>query len=230
MAAEPFRIAFLIYPDMTQLDFTGPAEVLGLMQDAEITLVSKSMEPVRSDIGVTFLPNATIDEDVNYQMICVPGGFAFTEMMMDQPVLQWLRKQAASAQYVTSVCTGSLVLAAAGLLDGYRAGCHWAWADYLKEFGAEPTKERVVVDRNRITAGGVTAGIDFAFRIVQERFGRDVAEAFQLGIEYDPAPLSGGTPENARPEIVDRVTAAFAKQNAERIQGIQRAARALAPK
>lgn len=221
---ESFRIAFLIYPGMTQLDFTGPAEVLGLMPDAEITLVSKTLAPVSSDIGVTFVPDATIAAEADYQMICVPGGAACTDLMADRPVLDWLAKQATSAQYITSVCTGSLVLAAAGLLRGYRAGCHWAWAEFLTEFGAKPTRERVVVDRNRITAGGVTAGIDFGFRIVEERLGRDMAEAFQLGIEYDPAPLSGGVPETARPEIVERVQAAFAKRNAPRVTQIRQAA------
>ncbi|MEM1133259.1 MAG: DJ-1/PfpI family protein [Pseudomonadota bacterium] len=226
MSEQPFRIAFLIYPEMTQLDFTGPAEVLGLMPDATITLVSKTKEPVSSDIGITFVPNASIEDDTLYDMVCVPGGVGCTALMLDPAILDWLRKQDQSTQYMTSVCTGSLVLAAAGLLQGRSAGCHWAWAEHLQLFGAEPTRERVVIDGKYITAGGVTAGIDFGFRIVEQRFGRDIAEAFQLGIEYDPAPLSGGVPETARPEIVEQVTAISTERNAPRLAQVQRAAEA----
>ena len=224
MTDKPFKIAFLIYPNMTQLDFTGPAEVLGLMPDAEISLVWKTRDPVSSDIGITFLPNATIADDKAYDMICVPGGFACVDLMHDQAILDWLKRQATTAEYITSVCTGSLVLAAAGLLDGYQAGCHWAWAEHLEKFGAIATRERVVVDRNRITAGGVTAGIDFGFQIVEQRLGRPMAEAFQLGIEYDPAPLSGGVPETARPEVVDLVRSMMEERNAERAETITRIA------
>ena len=129
--------------------------------------------------------------------------------MQDEAALAWLRKQAAGARFVTSVCTGSLVLAAAGLMTGYRAGCHWAWRDLLAGFGAIPVAERVVEDRDRISGGGVTAGIDFAFRIVERLHGRDVAEMIQLALEYDPAPLGGGTPETARKPILDMTCAAM---------------------
>lgn len=226
MTPPKFKIAFLIYPEMTQLDFTGPAEVLGLMPDAEIVLVWKTLDPVRSDNGITFLPNTTLDDAALYDMVCVPGGIACTDLMEDEACLSWLREQAKSATYITSVCTGSLILAAAGLLTGYKAGCHWAWADYLTAFGATPTRERVVIDRNRITAGGVTAGIDFGFRIVEERLGRDMAEALLLGIEYDPAPISGGVPETARPEIVELVQANSALRHTDRQAVIARAAAA----
>ncbi len=227
MTEKSFRIAFLIYPEMTQLDFTGPSEVLGLMPYAEISLVAKALEPITAENGVTFMPDASIADAVQYDMVCVPGGIACTDVMVDEAMLGWLRKQAETAEYLTSVCTGSLILAAAGLLRGYRAGCHWAWADDLRLFGAEPTRQRVVVDRNRITAGGVTAGIDFGFRIVEERLGRDMAEAFQLGIEYDPAPLSGGTPDTARKEIVELVSAMFSERSAPRQHQIQQAADSL---
>ena len=227
MTDKPYRIAFLIFPGMTQLDFTGPAEVLGLMPDAEIVLVWKSLDPVRSDNGISFLPHATIADDVRYEMICVPGGVACTNLMTDSKVLGWLQLQAETAEYVTSVCTGSLILAAAGLLNGYNAGCHWAWAEHLKKFGANPTRERIVIDRNRITAGGVTAGIDFGFTIVEQRLGRDMAEAFQLGIEYDPKPLSGGTPETARPEILEMVNASTAARHKDRVAAIEASAAAL---
>jgi len=140
-------------------------------------------------------------------MICVPGGVGFVPVMRDPIVQRWLQTQAASAQLVTSVCTGSLILAGAGLLKGYRAGCHWAAGEQLALFGAEFVRERVVIDRNRITAGGVTSGIDFAFRVIEQLHGRDVAEAVQLALEYDPAPIGGGTPATARPEILAVVMA-----------------------
>jgi cyclohexyl-isocyanide hydratase len=140
-------------------------------------------------------------------MICVPGGAPVAPVMRDAEVLDWLRARAATASLVTSVCTGSLILAAAGLLNGYKAGCYWASGHQLALFGAEFVKQRVVIDRNRITAGGVTSGIDFAFRVIEELHGLDVAEAVQLSIEYDPQPLAGGTPATARPEILAQVTA-----------------------
>ncbi|MCF6329559.1 MAG: DJ-1/PfpI family protein [Henriciella sp.] len=216
MTTQPYRIAFLIYPGLTQLDFTGPAEVLARMPGAQIATVSTTPASVRSDNGITFVPSATIEDDTAYNMICVPGGFACTDMMANAQVLDWLRAQAETAELVTSVCTGSLILAAAGLLDGYRAGCHWAWIDSLSQFGAIPVRERVVIDRNRITAGGVTAGIDFGFRIIEQRCGRDFAEAIQLGLEYDPAPISGGVPETARPETLAQVSQFNAGKVSER--------------
>lgn len=229
MTDAKFRIGFLVFPGMTQLDFTGPAEVVARMPDAEISLVWKSLDPIRSDNGIRFVPDATIADDVSYDMICVPGGFACTDLMVDPKILDWLRRQAETAAYITSVCTGSLVLAAAGLLKGYKAGCHWAWAEYLEKFGATATRERVVIDRNRITAGGVTSGIDFGFTIVAERCGRDVAEQILLSLEYDPAPLAGGVPEAARPEILDKVQRRISKRNGEgdRIARINEAAAAL---
>jgi len=227
MTDSTFKIAFLIYPGMTQLDFTGPAEVLGLMPDAEIHLVWKTLDPVRSDNDITFVPHKTIADNITYNMICVPGGLACTDLMTDAPVINWLRQQAETAEYITSVCTGSLVLAAAGLLDGYNAGCHWAWAEHLEHFGATPVRKRVVIDRNRITAGGVTAGIDFGFRIVEQRLGRDIAEAFQLGIEYDPEPIAGGVPETARPEILEIVKTRVSTTSRERIATITEVAAAL---
>ena len=136
-------------------------------------------------------------------------------MREDAEVPDWLRAQAATAELVTSVCTGSLILAAAGLLDGYQAGCHWAWRDQLALFGATPVAERIVADRNRITGGGVTAGIDFAFAVIERLKGRDVAESVQLVLEYDPAPIGGGTPETARREIVDAVRRMMAGRGLE---------------
>lgn len=229
MTDAKFRIGFLVFPGMTQLDFTGPAEVLARMPDAEISLVWKSLDPIRSDNGVRFVPDATIADNVSYDMIFVPGGFACTDLMIDASVLDWLRRQAETAEYVTSVCTGSLVLAAAGLLKGYKAGCHWAWAEHLEKFGATATRERVVIDRNRITAGGVTSGIDFGFKIVEQRCGRDMAEQIVLSLEYDPAPISGGLPETARPEILDKAQRRMSTRSAkeDRVATIDKAAASL---
>ena len=225
-----YRIGFLLYPDLTQLDLTGPAQVLSRMPGAEVLFVWKAIEPVMSDCGLALMPTHTLADCPPLDMICVPGGYGCTAMMADAEILDWLRAQAAGAELVTSVCTGSLILAAAGLLEGYRAGCHWAWRDQLSRFGAEPVAERVVIDRNRITGGGVTAGIDFAFRIVERLKGRDVAESLQLVLEYDPAPLAGGTPDQARPEIVAAVNAAMAKRGLDdRKAAIERIARAAAP-
>jgi cyclohexyl-isocyanide hydratase len=224
MTDTPYKIAFLIYPGMTQLDFTGPYEVLHRMPGAETTTVWKTTDPLQSDCGLTFTPAHTINDQVRYDMVCIPGGFACTDLMVDDEILTWLRQQAETADLMTSVCTGSLVLAAAGLLEGYKAGCHWAWAEQLKAFGAEPVRQRVVIDRDRITAGGVTAGIDFGFQIIAKRCGRDVAEAIQLGIEYDPEPLSGGTPETARPEILRQVKTALDANSARRQAALDRLA------
>ena len=156
-------------------------------------------------------------------MICVPGGHGCTAVMADRGVIAWLQRQAPGAKLITSVCTGSLILAAAGLLEGYRAGCHWAWGQHLARFGAEWQQQRVVIDRNRITGGGVTSGIDFAFRVIEHLCDRDVAESIQLVMEYDPQPLAGGTPEKARPEIlasVKSMRSAIMQRRAEEIAAI----------
>jgi cyclohexyl-isocyanide hydratase len=205
-----FRIGFLVYPNLTQLDLTGPAQILHRMPGAELHYLWKNRDPVPSDCGLALVPTTTLAEAPQLDMICVPGGHGCTAVMADAEVIAWLQRQAAGAKLITSVCTGSLILAAAGLLEGYRAACHWAWGQHLARFGAEWRQERVVVDRNRITGGGVTSGIDFAFRVVEHLGDRDVAESIQLGIEYDPQPLAGGTPDKARPEILARVNAMIA--------------------
>lgn len=211
-----FRIGFLLYPDLTQLDLTGPAQVLARMSGAELHFVWKTLDPVPSDCPLKLVPTTTLADCPPLDMICVPGGYGCTAMMRDSEVLDWLRAQAAGAQIVSSVCTGSLILAAAGLLEGYRAGCHWAWGDQLALFGSEFGQTRVVIDRNRITGGGVTAGVDFAFRVIEQLRGRAEAEAIQLALEYDPQPLAGGTPASADPAIVERVKAIMGQRLASR--------------
>lgn len=197
-----FRIGFLLYEGLTQLDLTGPAQVLSRMPGAALAFVARDMAPVMSDCGLALVPTCTLAEAGGFDMLCVPGGYGVVDAMADAAVLDWLRREAQGARLVTSVCNGSLLLAAAGLLKGRRAGCHWAWGQALGWFGAVHEAARVVEDGRFVTAGGVTAGIDFAFRVIERVAGRDVAETVQLALEYEPLPLAGGTPGTARPEIM----------------------------
>jgi cyclohexyl-isocyanide hydratase len=204
----PIEIGFLLYPQVTQLDATGPAQVLAQVPGARIHMIWKTLEPVASDAGFAILPNATFASCPPLDVICVPGGAGQVALMEDDETLEFLRRQAAGARYVTSVCTGSLVLGAAGLLKGYRSACHWAWRDMLAAFGAEPVAARVVRDRNRISGGGVTAGIDFGLTLAAELAGEETAKLIQLFLEYDPQPPFGcGSPERAGPERVAQARA-----------------------
>ena len=210
------RIAMLLYPNLTQLDLTAPYEVLARLPGAEISLVWKSLESVTSGTGLRLSPSTTLSEAAAADVLFVPGGSGLTSLLQDQEVLRFLRRQAATARYVTAVCTGSLLLGAAGLLDGYRATTHWAYHELLERSGAIPVRQRVVIDRNRITAGGVTAGMDFALRLTAELCGEQQARGIQLGLEYDPEPpFDSGTPERATAELVAVVRARFAKSRSE---------------
>lgn len=202
----PIHIGILLFPDITQLDAMGPAQVLSRAPGAKIHLIWKTRDPVMSDAGFAIVPTTTFADCPQLDVICVPGGFGQVALMTDEETLGFLRHQAKEARYVTSVCTGSLVLAAAGLLKGYRSACHWASLDLLADFGAIPVAERVVRDRNRLSGGGVTAGIDFGFTLLAEIAGEDVARAAQLGLEYDPQPpFQSGSPEKAGSELTQRV-------------------------
>lgn len=227
--SQPYRVGFLLWPGLTQLDMTGPAQVLSRIPGAEMHYAWKAIEPIPSDCGLPLMPTVTLADCPQLDLLCVPGGAPVAPIMRDAEVLAWLRAQAAGAEYVTSVCTGSLILAAAGLLQGYRAGCYWASGHQLPLFGAQFVEQRVVFDRNRVTAGGVTSGIDFAFRLIEHKLGRDMAEAIQLSIEYDPEPVAGGTPRTARPEILDRVRALMADLIAAREAEIAEIARHFHP-
>lgn len=225
----PFRIGLLLFPDITQLDMTGPYEVFTKFPEAEVRLVWKTLEPVKAGGGMQIVPDTTFADCPQLDLVCVPGGAGMNPLMEDAETLAFLRKQAAGARYVTSVCTGALVLGAAGLLKGKRAATHWMSRDMLSAFGATPVAERVVVDGNVITGGGVTAGIDFALRVAGEAFGEDLAKAIQLGIEYDPhPPFNAGSPESAGPAITDRARTSAAKRQAERAAIVERAAARLA--
>lgn len=203
---SPIRVVFLVYPNVTQLDLTGPAQVLSRLPNAKVNLVWKSLDPVPTDSGFSLLPTATLDDVDTADILCVPGGFGCIDVMHHDEVLAWVRRVGGSAQWVTSVCTGSLILGAAGLLKGYRATSHWAWRDYLTLFDAEPVAERVVFDRNRVTGGGVTAGIDFALALTARIAGEEYARSVQLGLEYDPhPPFDSGTPDKADSTLVAKV-------------------------
>ena len=162
----PLQIGLVLFPTVTQLDFTGPLQVFSSLPGAKIHLIWKRIEPVTSDSVLVLTPTTTFADCPQLDVICVPGGFGTDDMINDEEMLAFLRQQAPGAKYITSVCTGSLVLGAAGLLKGYRAATHWTAMDFLSAFGAIPTKTRVCVDRNRVTGGGVTAGIDFALTLV----------------------------------------------------------------
>ncbi|SDD28471.1 DJ-1/PfpI family protein [Kordiimonas lacus] len=216
-------IGFLIYPNLTQLDFTGPYEVLARVPGASMHVAAKTLDPVTSDSGLQILPTVTLADCPQLDVLVVPGGPSVDDWYEDAEIIGFLRAQGATAKYVTSVCTGSLILGAAGLLDGYKATTHWAAMDNLAPFGAIPTEGRVVRDRNRITGGGVTAGVDFAFSVVAELAGPEVAKAIQLGLEYNPEPLfKGGHPSVAEPELVEAVTAMMADRLDRRRQAAQR--------
>jgi cyclohexyl-isocyanide hydratase len=190
MASIPqISVAFLLFPNVTQLDLTGPAQVLSRLGNVTLDLVWKDRSPVTTDAGFAIMPTATFAD--------------VTDVIADDAAMAWVRSVGAEARWVTSVCTGSLILGAAGLLKGYRAATHWSWREYLAMFGAEMVPERVVVDRNRVTGGGVTAGIDFALTLMAEVRSAEFAKAVQLSLEYDPAPpFDAGSPEKAGPELV----------------------------
>jgi cyclohexyl-isocyanide hydratase len=225
---SPLQIGILVFPKVTQLDFTGPLQVFSSLPDAQVHLVWKRLEPVASDTVLTVMPTVSFADCPPLDVVCVPGGSGTDDMVNDAEVLQFLRAQAKAAKYVTSVCTGSLVLGAAGLLRGYRATTHWTAMEYLGPYGALPTRTRVCVDRNRITGGGVTAGIDFALTLVSILIDRPTAEAVQLRLEYDPAPpFTSGSPETAPPEILTRLQQRNAAGRARRAAANQSAAAAL---
>jgi len=221
----PFHIGLIIFPDITQLDMTGPHEVFIKFPGAKVHLIWKSREPVTAAGGMRIVPDMTSAECPQLDLICVPGGPGMNALLNDTETLDFIRRQAKGARYVTSVCTGALVLGAAGLLKGKRAATHWMSREMLAAFGATPATERVVVDGNVITGGGVTAGIDFALTVAAQAFGPELAKAIQLGVEYDPhPPFDSGAPERAEPALVAAVRAGAAKRQAERQAAVNEAA------
>jgi cyclohexyl-isocyanide hydratase len=206
MNQAKYKVGLVIYPEMTQIDITGPHQVFAFMPNTQIYWLWKKIEPVTSNDGLTIMPDTTFADCPTLDVICVPGGPGQIKMMKDEQMLAFLQQQAKTAKYITSVCTGSLILAAAGLLQGYRAGCHWAFLDQLALLEVEVSSERVVKDGNRITGGGATAGLDFGLVVVSQLCGEETAKMIQLLLQYDPQPpFNAGTPQQAGEKLVKQV-------------------------
>ncbi|MFZ1086296.1 MAG: DJ-1/PfpI family protein [Terracidiphilus sp.] len=222
---EPFRVAMLVYPGVTQLDLTGPQEVFRKVRGVEVGLYWKSLTPITSASGLQLIPTHTLEDDSPIDLLCVPGGPGQVELMEDEEVLSFLRRAAASARFITSVCTGSLLLGAARLLEGYRATTHWTSMDNLEPLGAIAVPDRVVCDRNRITGAGVTAGIDFALTVIAQLWGEPVARAVQLGVEYDPQPpFHTGSRRSASAEEIERIQLQMGPFLERRLEATRKAA------
>jgi cyclohexyl-isocyanide hydratase len=218
-----FHIGMLVFPGMTHLDFAGPLEVLARMPGAVVHVLGKDRTAVLTDLGQPVLPQRTLAEAPTLDMLFIGGGPGATALMEDTQVLDFLRERAPAAQWITSVCTGALVLGAAGLLRGYRATTHWTAMEVLPLLGAEPVHQRVVVDRNRITGGGVTAGIDFGLTVAAQLHGEAVAKGLQLGMEYDPRPpFDCGSPGSAPAELVAQVRERAASMTEARLAAARR--------
>ena len=217
------KIGFLIFQNVTQLDFTAPFEIFARMPESEVLLISKDMNPVKSDKGLMILPTHSLENCPQLDLICVPGGGGINKVIEDKMSLNFLKVQAQEAQYVTSVCTGALVLAVAGLLDGYKATTHWLSIDLLRKFRkVEVIEARVVKDRNRFTGGGVTAGIDFALTIAAEIYGENIAKEIQLMVEYNPQPpFNAGSPKLIEEEILEKVITSRKEIQNQRLEQIE---------
>ena len=208
---EPIVVLFPIYPGVTHLDFTGPHQVLSRLPGAQIIVASVQGQQISAD-GLIFSDLARLEVIEHCDVLCVPGGVGCTDAMQNETFMDAISRLASKARYITSVCTGSLILGAAGLLKGKRAACHWAWRDFLPLFRAIPDPGRVVRDGNILTGGGITAGIDFALTLVHELAGPTMAQSIQLSLEYAPAPpFNSGRPEIAPKEILERVQSIYAK-------------------
>jgi len=204
---KQIAIGMVLFPRLTQLDFTAPYEVFSRMPNTRVYLLAETLEPVRSEYGLTITPDSSFENTPKLDVLFVPGGSGVNPLMENQAFLRYLRQQGQQAQYVTSVCTGALLLAAAGLLGGYRAATHWLSMDLLEIFGVEATWERVVMDRNRITGGGITAGIDFGLVLAAQVCGEQIAKEIQLMMEYAPEPpFQSGSPKIAEAALVEAVT------------------------
>jgi len=210
-----FNVGFVIFPDLTQLDLTGPLQVLARLPQSTTHIVAKSAAPVPSDCGLGLVPTHTFANCPPLDLICIPGGVnGVIGAIGDRETVEFVHRQATGAKYVTSVCTGAFVLGIAGLLKGRRVTTHWAYTDLLSLVGARYEKARIVKDGNLITAGGVTAGIDFGLSVVAEIVGETTAQAIQLGIEYDPAPpFDSGHPDRAPAAVKSALSDRYAKAN-----------------
>jgi cyclohexyl-isocyanide hydratase len=205
-AAHALQIGMVIFPGMTALDFSAPLDVFARLPGAQVHILAKTLDPVKTDIGFLEMPTMTLASAPKLDLLFIGGGPGVTSLMEDEEVLHFFTAHAPLAQWVTSVCTGALVLGAAGLLRGYKAATHWAAMEVLPLLGAEPANERVVIDRNRITGGGVTAGLDFGLAVAAQLYGAGTAQAMQLAMEYDPhPPFDTGSPRSAPADLVAHV-------------------------
>ncbi|WP_458373192.1 isonitrile hydratase [Pseudomonas laurylsulfatiphila] len=219
------QIGFLLFPQVQQLDLTGPYDVLASLPDVKVHLIWKDLMPITASTGLLLKPTTTFEDCPALDVICVPGGSGVGPLMEDDQTLDFLRAQAANARYITSVCTGALVLGAAGLLKGKRATTHWAYHELLKPLGAIAVKDRVVRDGNLLTGGGITAGIDFALTLAAELFDPATAELVQLQLEYAPAPpFTAGSPETAPASVLEEARRRAAASLKLRAQITERAA------
>ncbi len=222
-------MVFAAYPGVTQLDFTAPWEVFARLPGARCLLASSTGEDLVAEGGLTFTRVQRLREVESCGLLCVPGGLGTIEAMEDQELLAQIRRLAGTARFVVSVCTGALVLGAAGLLRGRRATTHWAWREGLSAFGATPTAARVVRDGPVFSGGGVTAGIDVALTVLAELAGETFAQSVQLGLEYAPAPpFAAGLPEEVSPEVLALAQQRVAPLLQAREAAIRRAAARLA--
>ena len=205
---EQINIGFLVYPDVVQLDVMGAYQVLAFPPNANVHLIWKTLDPIKSNEGLIITPTQTFARCPALDVICIPGGgMGQVKVMQDKVVLNFLQQISDKVQYITSVCTGSLILAKANLLQGYRATCHWAFQEHLATLGVEIIPQRIVIDRNRITGAGVTSGIDFGLTLVSLLWGEDMAKMTQLMMEYNPQPpFNAGTPETAGKPLVESLT------------------------
>lgn len=222
------QIGFLLFPKVQQLDLTGPYDVLASLPDVKVHLIWKDLEPVTASTGLVLLPTTTFDDCPALDVICIPGGAGVGPLMEDEQTLDFIRRQAAGARYITSVCTGSLVLGAAGLLQGKRATTHWAYHELLAPLGATAVQDRVVRDGNLLTGGGITAGIDFALALAAELYGEARAQLVQLQLEYAPAPpFNAGSPSTAPAAVLAEARQLVAESFQVRSAVTQRAAQRL---
>jgi cyclohexyl-isocyanide hydratase len=229
MATTPFVVVFALFDRVTQLDFTGPDEVFWRLPGASIRRASVRSGTIRADSGLAIAEVERLADIAHADLVCVPGGLGVIDAIADDAFVREVRRLALGARYGPSVCSGSLVLGAAGLLQGRRAACHWAWRDLLPPFGAIVDDGRVVRDGPVITGGGVTAGIDMALAVMADIAGREYAQAVQLGIEYAPEPpFDCGRPERAAPDILASVSALFERVRPDRHEAVAHAARKLA--
>ncbi|MBW4623772.1 MAG: DJ-1/PfpI family protein [Cyanosarcina radialis HA8281-LM2] len=211
--SQPYIVGLVMYPGMTALDIVGPQTVFSSLPDVKIHRIWKAIEPIQTDDGMTIVPDTTFADCPRLDVICIGGGLGQMAVEDDPEVLEFLGRQGSTAKFVTSVCGGSVFLAKAGLLQGYRAATHWAMRSELAKLGVEVGTERVTIDRNRMSGGGVTAGIDFGLAIAEKLRGEEAAKLAQLMMEYDPAPpFDAGSPEKAGPELVQKAMS-FAAQN-----------------